>query len=152
MTGVRGRVAIALPIVAVLATGMAFAQETRDESRTARGLARELMSPFCPGRTLADCPSPDATAARQEIREMLAAGSSEEQVRRNFEERYGLTIRGVPLSAWGWGIPIALLVVGGAVLGLALRRLAGRQAVAPAAPADSDLERELDAEIRERGL
>ena len=41
-------------------------------ARTAHELSRELMSPYCPGRTLADCPSPDAGAVRDEIRRLEA--------------------------------------------------------------------------------
>ena len=49
----RRRLALGLACV-LLAAGVAHADGWASD------LANDLMSPFCPGRTLADCPSPQA--------------------------------------------------------------------------------------------
>jgi cytochrome c-type biogenesis protein CcmH/NrfF len=48
----------------------------------------ELMSPYCPGLMLADCPSPDAFELRAEIRARLAAGDPPAQVKENIRARF----------------------------------------------------------------
>jgi cytochrome c-type biogenesis protein CcmH/NrfF len=121
--------------------------------RRAHSLSGDLMSPFCPGRTLADCPSPDAAAVREEIRARLGRGESETEVRALLEARFGDDLRGLPRDAIGWVAPVVILVTGAGLVALALRGLS-RRAAPPtgAAHEAADLERELDAEIRRRGL
>ena len=81
-------------------------------SREAHALSRELMSPYCPGRTLADCPSPDAAAVRREIRTRLAAGETSDQVRAGLEHRFGDAVVGVPRTPLGWILPGLGLLLG----------------------------------------
>lgn len=69
----------------------------------ARDLARELMSPYCPGRTLAECPSPNARVLREEILVRLRAGEQVSSIRRDLILRFGDDIRGVP-AASGLGV------------------------------------------------
>ncbi len=120
--------------------------------RRARSLSGDLMSPFCPGRTLADCPSPDAAAVREEIRARLAEGESEDDVRALLETRFGEDVHGFPRDAFGWAAPVVILVTGAGLLAFALRALSRRVARADGARAPADLERDLDTEIRRRGL
>ena len=51
-------------------------QASEDHPDWVYDVANELMSPFCPGRTLADCPSPDAASLRMWIAVQAAAGRS----------------------------------------------------------------------------
>ena len=46
-------------------------------------LGDELMSPFCPGRTLSSCPSPQAAELVQWIVTQEAAGTTREEVPRH---------------------------------------------------------------------
>ena len=62
------------------------------DSRRARGLADELMSPFCPGRTLSDCPSPNASAVREEIRAWVHEGHTDAEIRERLRARFGDTL------------------------------------------------------------
>ena len=114
----------ALLLVFALLAGNGFAQDDLEvqRARAAHELSRELMSPYCPGRTLADCPSPDAGAVREEIREALRAGESTDTIRARIEARFGERVIGVPTSTLGWLLPIAMLVAGAVVLVLVLRR------------------------------
>ena len=84
----------------------------RGVSREAHALSSDLMSPYCPGRTLADCPSPDAAALRQEIRTRLAAGETSEQVRAGLERQFGDAVVGVPRTPIGWVLPGIGLLIG----------------------------------------
>jgi cytochrome c-type biogenesis protein CcmH len=128
------------------------AEEGAEVGREAHALSRDLMSPYCPGRTLADCPSPDAGQVREEIRTRMRSGESAEAIRADLESRFGAAVRGVPQSVLGWAIPGLLLAAGGLLLVVALRRLSARPAPGPVQEADPELEQRLDAELRKRGL
>lgn len=128
-------------------------------------MAHDLMSPFCPGRTLAECPSPQATDLRFWILTQAAAGVSEADVRMMLAERFGDVLLAAP-RAEGWGltayvVPIAFFVIGGPVVVLILRRLTTGSHAAAALGAepvsvndsasdsviDPDLERQLESEL-----
>jgi cytochrome c-type biogenesis protein CcmH/NrfF len=107
-------------------------------------LSRELMSPFCPGRTLASCPSPQAAELIQWMKLQEAAGASRAEVEEQLYARYGDVMRGAPKPE-GWGLaayvipPLAALAGVGLVV-LVLRRLAGRggeRGRSAAAPAEA---------------
>ena len=117
-------------------------------------LARELMSPFCPGRALSDCPSPDAATLRAWILVQAAAGRSREDVEAELLERYGEQLLAAP-RARGFGLtayalPVGAFVGGGAVVALFLRRQTRRDRADPrpkTAPLSADLERLVDQEL-----
>ena len=95
----------------------------------AYSMAHDLMSPYCPGRTLAECPSPQATDLRFWILTQAAAGVSETDVRGMLNDRFGDILLSAP-KAEGWGlsayaIPIAFFVLGGPVVFFVLRRISG---------------------------
>jgi len=81
------------------------------------------MSPYCPGRTLEACPSPDALAVREEIRAALRAGEAPDSIRERIEARFGQAVVGMPESSLGKALPIVLLAAGAVALVLAARRL-----------------------------
>jgi cytochrome c-type biogenesis protein CcmH/NrfF len=95
-------------------------------SRRARGLADELMSPFCPGRTLSDCPSPNASAVREEIRAWVGEGRSDAEIRERLRDRFGDSLAGEPQSAWGRVLPIAAIAGVGLLFAVGLRRVVAR--------------------------
>jgi len=126
----------------------------------AYAIAHELMSPFCPGRTLAECPSPQASELKFWILNQAAAGASEAEVREMLAERFGDVLLAAP-RAEGWGlsayaVPILALVIGLPVVLITIRRL-----TAPGEPVsdpsshtarsavDPELERELERELSE---
>lgn len=119
------------------------------------GLANELMSPYCPGRALPDCPSPQATELRQWIVAQDGAGRSKAEVMRQLLERFGEgLLQKPPASGFGlaaYVIPIAGVLAGGALLLVFFRRQAARSAPSAAAPrlapVDPELERLVDEEF-----
>ena len=125
----------------------------------AYAMAHDLMSPFCPGRTLAECPSPQADELRLWILTQAAAGAPQEEIQEALYERFGDQILSAPRPE-GWGlaayvIPIVGFILGGGAVWLALRRLVGspKNASPAAVPAgsavtaDRELERRIDEEL-----
>jgi len=97
-------------------------------------LASRLRCMVCQNQTLAESNAPLAADMRQQIREQLAQGRSEQQVRDYFEQRYGAFVRYDPPfspSTWLlWLGPFLLLAFGLAWLGRAVLRRQ-RQAAPP---------------------
>ena len=105
-------------------SGSAFAADELDK-RTA-ALAEELRCLVCQNQTLADSHAPLAVDLRNQIREQLAGGASEREVREFMVARYGdFVLYKPPLKASTvalWLGPFALLVAGFALLVRRLRR------------------------------
>jgi len=83
------------------------------------------MAPCCDHQTLDVHQSPPAAAMRKEIRARLAAGESEQDILRSFEERYGPEIIAVgsldEVNALG-GTLLLLSAAGAVGVGVAMRR------------------------------
>lgn len=73
----------------VLLAAPAFAQSEAELglAQRSRAIARGTMSPFCPGKTLYDCPSPRAAEWRADIRDWLAEGATPVQIRARLQAR-----------------------------------------------------------------
>jgi len=142
--------AFAVSFALVLAAGALACHPAEDpesvRARQAHELARELMSPFCPGRTLAECSSPDAGAVREEIRDELRAGEPPAEIRKKIEARFGDRVVGMPHRALDWALPILVIAAGAVALAFALLRLL-QQPRATAAPISPELEQQLAREL-----
>ncbi len=98
--------------------------EAAGEDKRAQDLARTIMSPFCPGRTLEACPSPYATEWREDIRKWVAEGVSSEEIRaRLAARRPDKDLTGAPTTAADSFLPAILSVMAVVALVLLLRRL-----------------------------
>lgn len=79
-------------------------------------LTHELRCVQCQDETIADSPADIAGDLRREVRDMLLAGKSDDDVRSYMRARYGDYIlyrpRFVWRNAWLWGAPFILLAVG----------------------------------------
>ena len=64
------------------------------DATRAQRLFGDLMSPFCPGLTLATCPSPGADSLRRDIRTRLALGESPRAIRAAYAATWGEEILG----------------------------------------------------------
>jgi cytochrome c-type biogenesis protein CcmH/NrfF len=105
------------------------------EARRVQGLTRSVMSPFCPGKTVAACPSPNAQAWRDDIRNWVAQGVSNEEIRQRLEARVpGFDLSGRPGGAWGWGLPLFGMALASLWLGFMWRRARSRRATGEAEP------------------
>ena len=80
-------------------------------SAEAQRIFSEVMSPYCPGKVLADCTSLQAAELRAEIRKRLDAGETAEEILNGLYARFGEEIRPAPPvdSPWGrflWTVPL----------------------------------------------
>ena len=128
-------------------------------------LAGELMSPYCPGRTLSSCPSPQAAELVQWMVVQEAGGATQEQVVEMLIERFGEEILGAPpakgITLWAYVLPVLGFVVGGGLVVVALRRIvakgpiseatAGHREESSGEEVDDDLAKLVDADLASRG-
>lgn len=121
-------------------------------------LANELMSPFCPGRALAECPSPAADQLRVWILDQERAGVPRATVEAELYDRWGDALRQTPraegVGLVAYAIPGGVVLAGAGLLWLFLRRQRGggaREESAVDAPApdvsNPELEELLDREL-----
>ena len=150
-------------VACLVLTGAACAPAETDAQR-AEAIIDHTMSPFCPGRTLASCPSPNAAAWRSQIRQWTREGVSTAEIRRRIEARAGSDLSGTPQGPLGWKLPIVVTAASMTLLGLVLYRLlsarsrrskrnpnsAASQTMAANADLDERLASELDALDTER--
>ena len=96
-------------------------------------LTHELRCMQCQNESIADSPVDLAADLRNQVREQLLAGRSDDEVRSWMAARYGDFILFRPRyswrNAWLWGAPLALLLVG---LLVCARILRARQALVAA--------------------
>ena len=91
------------------------------EERAAR-MSQRIMSPFCDGVTLHDCPSAESDELRAEIADMARDGMSDAQILQRLEAEYGPGIRATPDDGLAWVIPVLFALAGvGLVIWLAWR-------------------------------
>jgi cytochrome c-type biogenesis protein CcmH len=88
-------------------------------------LTHELRCMQCQNEAIADSPVDLAADLRNQVREQLLAGKSDEQIRNWMAARYGDFILFRPRytwrNAWLWGAPAALLLLGATVCWRILR-------------------------------
>jgi cytochrome c-type biogenesis protein CcmH/NrfF len=139
------RVALALGCLLLFVAGSAAAQA--DDWAT--DLSHELMSPFCPGRTLSACPSPQAKTLVVWLGVQQAAGRSREAVQAELVKRFGEDIlpappaRGFGLAAYAF--PVLAFAAGGVLVWSFLRRQTQALPQAAEAVGSGPLDPELEA-------
>lgn len=89
------------------------------ETRT-NEVASLLRCPVCQGLSVADSPSTMAQDMKQQVKELLARGYSQEQILAYFEHSYGQFVLLKPkfqgVAAMVWLLPIAALIFGAVVV------------------------------------
>lgn len=140
----------ALVLIAVLLAVPGTAHAGPED--VANEVAQEVMSPYCPGVTLHDCPSSSAQDMRQEIAAWARDGMSKEEIMTRLEDEFGPSIRAVPRGGGGvaaWLLPAIALVAGAAGAIVLARRWSRRspEAAAPAPAASPEAAARLNAEL-----
>ncbi len=144
-------------VFVALLLGVSTAAAAGEAGRVPEGwayeLSHDLMSPFCPGRTLSACSSPQAESLRMWIIVQEASGRSREDVEAELFERYGDVLRPAP-RARGFGLtayvfPVVVFLAGGVVVAVFLRRQTRAAAThePSSQPSDPELERIIDQEL-----
>ena len=99
---------------------------TAELERRYLALTHELRCMQCQNESLADSPVELAADLRAEVRDMLLAGKSDDQVRAFMVARYGDFIlfrpRFTARTAWLWLAPGVLLLIGAVVLTRVVRQ------------------------------
>lgn len=104
-------------LIMVLCIGMAHAVDSPEElDKKAYDLYQKVFSPFCPGRSLNDCPSSKAQELKAEMRGQLESGVPPEVILEGVFETFGQKYRAIPqYSGVGklvWWVPLGFLGFG----------------------------------------
>ena len=99
-----------------------------DPPREARvqALGKQLRCPMCQGLSIADSSSSAARAQMDKVRELVAAGKTDQEIRDYFTSRYGewalLDPPAAGMNLLVWLLPLLLLVGGGVAIARTMRR------------------------------
>lgn len=136
--------ALFVMVAALLCTQLAFAIDTApafaDPVQQARyeRVIHQLRCLQCRSESIADSGVTLAADLRRQVREMMAAGKSDEEIYQHMVDRYGdYVLYSPPLVARTlllWGGPILLLVVGAAIAGFVIARKSKLPDTDPADP------------------
>lgn len=133
-------VALAFVLGAALLIGGLGDRAPRTESERVRQVASSVRCPTCRGLSAAESDARAAQAVREDIRDRIRAGQSDEEIRAFLVSRYGEDILLKPkasgIAALVWVLPVVVLALGLAGIGFAFRSWRRQRAVAP--PTDED--------------
>ena len=122
----------AATLILLLAATTAFAIDTApaftdpaQQSRYER-LSRELRCLQCRSETIADSNASLAEDLRRQLRELIAAGKSDDEIMQYMTDRYGDYVRYRPAVKSNtlllWAAPVLLVLAGGIVAGVVIMR------------------------------
>jgi len=97
-------------------------------------VASLLRCPVCQGMSVADSPSEMAINMKEQVRELLARGYTEEQILKYFEISYGQFVLLKPKSPIIWMLPVIALAVGVVLVIIKFRNLSGGPPSPPTPP------------------
>lgn len=153
--------AATLALSVALSSPVAFATEPTETIAVQNEVERALfktLSSMCgrPRESLAECPGDRAATLRAEVREQMARGATDDEIRAAYAKKYGSGAVMVPSNEGAdqalWIAPLVVAVAGGVLLATVIRRLRRRAGnhvhqTATSAPRDKydeRLERELE--------
>ena len=147
-------------LLAGLAAGAALAQQPTPSDDDVNAIAKQLFCPVCENTPLDVCPTQACAQWRELIREKLAAGWTEQQIKDYFVEQYGARVLGAPpargINWLVYIVPPLAILVGAYVLVRAMRSwkqppvpAAASQPAAETPPSDEYVTR-LEEELRKR--
>ncbi len=106
-----------------------------------QALSKQLRCPMCQGLSIADSNASVARAQVDKVREMVATGQTDAQIRAYFVARYGeWALLDPPATGFNWLVwlgPLALLALGAGIILRMLRRAPPPAAHSEAGPADA---------------
>jgi cytochrome c-type biogenesis protein CcmH len=106
--------------------GVLEAQETSSKlDAQAYEMYQQVLSPFCPGRSLNDCPSSKAHDLKDEMRQRLEQGVPPQEIIEEVFARFGDQYRAVPhYTGFGklvWWVPLSFVAIGALLIVLLAR-------------------------------
>ena len=151
----------------VFAVAISFPPEARaaEPRTTVQEVNNAIMSPACPGKILAACPSAEGAQLRELVRRKVEAGETLEQIVQYFVEVYGPEVLPVPppkgFNLAAWLMPFMALFAGLGVVVVLVRawsasaarkkeeRVSSQANARPSGGAEDDLEKRLQRELEE---
>ena len=141
----------------ILLVNFSFAEEIDPALEAkAKAIFEDVFSPFCPGRSLNDCPSSNAHELKDQIRSELKAGKEPEAILQSIFTQYGEQYRALPkpsgIGIFAWALPGAFLLIGAVIILLTTKKRKVIPTTAqPMAPAkiDSKIASEIEAVLKE---
>jgi cytochrome c-type biogenesis protein CcmH len=124
-------------LLGALFTGVALAQDnTPPTDDEVNAVAHKLYCPVCENTPLDVCPTDACKDWREQIREMLAEGKTEDQILKYFADQFGdRVLAAPPLSTkFNWLIyllPPAIILAGAVILFRSLKEWTKPKAAAP---------------------
>ncbi|MBI2333329.1 MAG: cytochrome c-type biogenesis protein CcmH [Chloroflexi bacterium] len=112
-------------IFGALFTGAAFAQDTTPSDDEVNAIAKQLYCPVCENTPLDVCPTEACRQWRELIRQMLAEGKTEAEIKQYFVDNYGARVLSEPpRTGFNWLVyivPPVLILAGAFILFNAFR-------------------------------
>jgi cytochrome c-type biogenesis protein CcmH len=106
--------ALALSTVFIMTV---FAQETSPTDDDVNKIAKELFCPVCESTPLDVCPTEACRQWRELIREMLADGKSEAEIKQYFVEHFGVQVLNEPPNRFAsYIVPVVAFLLGAGLL------------------------------------
>ncbi|MFN8392399.1 MAG: cytochrome c-type biogenesis protein CcmH [Bdellovibrionota bacterium] len=143
---------------AVTGSAATSSADTSRLERSAQEISETMMSPFCPGRTISSCPSPQARELRTQIFQWLQQGYSEEAVRNQLRTIYGEDVKGEPdkegFGLVGWFAPLIFVLLALLLVVWKLRKMKVTSGAKPhlARKNKTDALEKLEAELKLRRM
>ena len=113
-------------VVVVVIAWVAWPSGSKSDAARTHALAAELRCPDCESLSAADSQTQSARAIRRDLRDRIAEGQSDAEIRQVYVDRYGESILLEPdrsgLGLIVWGLPVLFVVLAGAGLVVAFRR------------------------------
>ena len=129
------------------------AQQTNPSDDDVNRIARQLYCPVCENTPLDVCPTQACAQWRALIREKLAAGWTEDQIKQYFVEQYGVRVMAEPPIPLVYIVPPILFIIGIYILYRALksmRKLAAATKVEASAPSTDQYLSRVEEELKKR--
>jgi len=125
-------------IAVMLYAAISAAAENRQQAEMVREIEDNLIAPCCWSQPVSQHYSEASEKIRKEVREMVAAGKSRDEILDYFVAQYGERILAAPrargFNALAYVLPWAALIVGAWLLIVILRKLRSPVAVPPPLP------------------
>jgi len=152
-----------LVIASAFVSGTALAQQPTPSDDEVNAIAKQLYCPVCENTPLDVCPTQACRQWRELIRQMLAEGKTEEEIKQYFVENYGARVlaepprSGVYFVLFYW-LPVFAFAAGAFLLFRTLRAWnktakteAGARALTAKSPPKDKYVEKLEEELRKRG-
>jgi cytochrome c-type biogenesis protein CcmH len=153
----RGWLALVVLLASLVLALPAAAQDPTPTDDQVNAIARQLYCPVCQNVPLDVCPTQACIQWRATIRQMLAEGRSEEEIKQFFVVQYGARVLATPpasgLNLLVYVVPPVVILLGAIVLVRVMRiwrKAAATPTAQPASGVDDPYVARLEEELRRR--